>query len=402
MEDFDALMVLPVALADAAAGAALARFRTRTLGVAQEYAAANGYVGRKGRRPALFAAGVSMVDGHPVESAFESWAKDYVGLFAALAVYEAASAAADPNFVRDEAWPLLQAVAEFVVARGEWTARGFEFGLSMNRDESMPRVTDASTLSLFGMRALEVALECHSTLPDGWRDEQAAKNWAAVLAAIYVPTDSDGVILPFEGAVHNNDTSPHNWSIGNLQQLLAHGVPARLSAATVRATLQAEEDLRRKWTAAHAADPKGNPATICQGEYMSCPPMAQATALLGDRDTTRTLLRKLAINQTLPPFDIVSEYPCSECGAGHGVYMTNVGSFLSTLYALAGVQAKMGKVGAAWIVRNATLPSGWDSLSFGRVELGGDTAFRLDVAHGAHATLTPVPEKRCCGHGYCD
>ena len=123
---------------------------TRTLGAAQDYAAANGYVGLKGRRPALFAAGVSMVDGHPVESAFESWAKDYVGLFAALAVYEAASATADPNFARDEAWPLLQAVAEYVVARGEWTARGFEFGLSMNRDESMPRVTDASTLSLFG------------------------------------------------------------------------------------------------------------------------------------------------------------------------------------------------------------------------------------------------------------
>ena len=51
------------------------------------------------------------------------------------------------------------------------------------------------------MRVLEVTLECHGTLPDGWRDERAAKNWAAVLAAIVVPTDGDGVILPFEGAV---------------------------------------------------------------------------------------------------------------------------------------------------------------------------------------------------------
>ena len=396
MEDFDALIVLPVALADAAAGAAFARFRTRTLGAAQQYAAANGYVGLKGRQPALFAAGVSMVDGHPVESAFESWAKYYVGLFAALAVYEAASAAADPNFVRDEAWPLLRAVAEFVVARGEWTARGFEFGLSMNRDEAMPRVTDVSTRARCSGCAFS-RWHWNATqprLPDGWRDEQAAKGWAAVLAVIYVPTDADGVILPFEDAVHNSGTSPHNVSIGTLQQLLAHVVPARLSAATVRATLQAEEDLlRRKWTAAHAADLKGNPATICQGEYMSCPPMAQATALLGYRDMTGILLRKLAMNQTLPPFDIVSEHPCGECGAGHGGCMTNVGSFLSTLYALAGVQAKMSKVGAAWIVRNATLPSGWDSLSFGRVELGGDT-FRLEVVHGARATLTPVPEKR--------
>lgn len=251
------------------------------------------------------------------------------------------------------------------------------------------------------MRVLEVALQCHATLPDGWRDEQATKNWAAVLAAIYVPTDTNGVILPFEGAVNNNDTTPHTWSLGNLQQLLAHGVPARLSTATLRATLHAEEDLRSRWTAAHAADPKGNPATICQGEYMSCPPMAQAAALLGDRVTTGTLLRKLRTNQTLPPFDIVSEYPCGECGSGHGVYMTNVGSFLSTLYALAGVQAKMGATGEAWIARNATLPHGWDSLSFGRVELGG-AVYRLDVAHGERATLTPVPEKRCSEHGHCN
>ena len=33
-----------------------------------------------------------MVDGRPSESAFESWAKDYVGLGVAMAVYEAASA----------------------------------------------------------------------------------------------------------------------------------------------------------------------------------------------------------------------------------------------------------------------------------------------------------------------
>ena len=129
MEDFDFLMVLPVALADAAAGAAFARFRTRTLGAAQRLASASGYVGQRGQRPALYPGTASMIDGHPSESAFESWAKDYVGLGAALAVYEAASTAADPAFVREEAWPVLRAVAEFVVARGTWTPRGFEFGL---------------------------------------------------------------------------------------------------------------------------------------------------------------------------------------------------------------------------------------------------------------------------------
>jgi hypothetical protein len=256
----------------------------------------------------------------------------------------------------------------------------------MNRDESKPRVTDASFLSLAAMRALEVALECHDTLPADYQDKQAANNWAHVLAAIHVPADGD-VILPFEGAVYTNAT-PRTWSMGNLQQLLAHGVPARVSAATVQATLQAEEMLRSKWSAAHAAN-KSNPAPICDGEYMSCPPMANAAALLGDRKTAGALLRRLATNQTLPPFDLASEYPCGNCSSGHGVYMTNVGSFLSTLYSLVGVRPKMGATGEAWLVHNATLPAAWDSISFGRVELGG-TAYRLDVIHGARATSTAL------------
>lgn len=99
--------------------------------------------------------------------------------------------------------------------------------------------------------------------------------------------------------------------------LQAHGVPARVPAATVRATLQFEEALRSNWTAAHAANSsdRDHPGTICQAEYMSCPSMAQAAALLGDRATAGALLRRLRTNQTLPPFDVVSEYP----GEGFGI-----------------------------------------------------------------------------------
>ena len=136
MEDFDFLMVLPAALGDVAAGTAFARFRTRTLGAAQEHAAAAGYAGLSGRRPALYPASANMLDGRASESASESWAKDYPGFGVAMAVYEAASTSADPVFVREEAWPVLRAVAEFAVARGEWTSpTRFEYGLSMNRDE---------------------------------------------------------------------------------------------------------------------------------------------------------------------------------------------------------------------------------------------------------------------------
>ena len=143
----------------------------------------------------------------------------------------------------------------------------------MNRDESMALVVDASFLALCAMRTLEVrrssrraalrtsppahrrlvalsaaapppppplqvALECHSTLPPGWRDEAAAKRWAAVLAAIYVPTQplpkqGGTMLLPFDGAQYANAT-PRTWALGNAQQLLAHGLPARVPGPPCR------------------------------------------------------------------------------------------------------------------------------------------------------------------------
>ena len=61
--DMDAYMIRPVALADASAGVALARFRTRTLGAAQALASNSGFIGLNGRKAALFPTASSMVDG---------------------------------------------------------------------------------------------------------------------------------------------------------------------------------------------------------------------------------------------------------------------------------------------------------------------------------------------------
>lgn len=384
LEDFDFLMVLPVALGDASSGAALARYRTRTLGAAQQHAAASGWVGHNGRPAALFPSTASMVDGHPTASAFEAWAKDYPGLGAALAVYEAAAIAADPSFVRDEAWPLLRSVAEWVVARGEWTSRGFEFGRSMNRDEDKPTVIDASMLTLAALRMLEVALECHATLPSSHRDDAAAARWEEVRRALFYAVEGD-VILPFVGAAVAH-ASPANWSLGNLQQLLAHGVPSRVTPAQLHATLQAEERMRQRWSTAHAADPKHNRPPLCDVEYMSCPAMAHGAALLGSRATAGELLRRLGGRMRLPPFDLAKEYSVNTYAA----YLSNDGALISTLYALAGVQPKMGAASAEdWLPRNATLPDGWDAVTFGRVVVDG-SAYRMVAAHGERASLTKV------------
>ena len=67
-----------------------------------------------------------MVDGHQTTSCVEGWKEQHISLDVALAVWEAASAAGNPAFTREEAWPVLRGVSEWIGARGVWTARGFE------------------------------------------------------------------------------------------------------------------------------------------------------------------------------------------------------------------------------------------------------------------------------------
>ena len=60
------------------------------------------------------------------------------------------------------------------MSRGVWTSRGFEFVISMNPDESQPKVVDALYFSLAAMRVLELAIHCASRLDPSLRDERAA------------------------------------------------------------------------------------------------------------------------------------------------------------------------------------------------------------------------------------
>eukprot|EP00966_Prymnesium_polylepis_P258692 5975022-Prymnesium_polylepis.1 len=71
----------------------------------------------------MFPITVAMTDGHASSSCKEMWAEQHSSLGVALSVWEAARAAADPRFSAREAWPLLRGVAEWIGARGAWTAR---------------------------------------------------------------------------------------------------------------------------------------------------------------------------------------------------------------------------------------------------------------------------------------
>eukprot|EP00966_Prymnesium_polylepis_P011377 261999-Prymnesium_polylepis.3 len=109
---------------------------------------------------------------------------------------------------------------------------------------------------------------------------------------------------------------------------------------------------------------------------------------MGDRGKAASLLRLLASNFTVPPFDIISEYS-REQGYHYGVYVTNVGSFVAALFSMAGLAFGGGAAGTGAARGVAAFPEGWNRLRIGRVYIGGE-AYALDAEHGQRATLTPL------------
>jgi hypothetical protein len=101
--DMDAYMLRPVALGDAAAGAALARFRTRTLSAAQALASNSGFVGLNGRKAALFPTTASMIDGDGAANSVSSTKhqEDFraVELLLRAAVHSSRSFGCETDFV---------------------------------------------------------------------------------------------------------------------------------------------------------------------------------------------------------------------------------------------------------------------------------------------------------------
>ena len=305
MWDMDSWMVQPVSRTAAGAAVGLARFRTRTLDVAQRRAAVNGYLGLNGRAAAYYPITVAMTEGQSASPCVEMWAEQHQTLDVAIGVWEAAAAADDPHFMRHEAWPVLRSVAEWIGARGVWSARGFEIHGVEGPDESVGRVDNSNYVNLASMIALQAALACHATLPAAEQDPVAAAEWRAILESFYLPLDPSGeIVLPFDGADVTNATltPPASWSVGNLAFLLAHGLPARVTEPMLRATYAFEEALRNKAAYGPSSIPcKGSP-------YFTCAPVAALAARFGDRAKAARLLRLLAQNYTHPPFDIVSEY----------------------------------------------------------------------------------------------
>jgi hypothetical protein len=334
---------------------------------------------------------------------------------------EAAVILDDADYYREICYPVLREVAEWVLSRGQFTARGFEIRDMGGPDESLGKVNNNAFTNVGAMKALAAAVACRDSckLPDGYIDGRKHARWKRALDKFYLPTalvniteahggrnDTVTIIKPFDEAPNDlNEATMKNWSLGSLQYLWTHmlvAMPAGaastgavITPALFNATYHAEEILRQRFAQSNGGIGSGSVPCSNSTEYFICAVYGALAAHFGDRDAAQSILASFGTMFMLPPYFTTTEtrsiYAAqSPSKRSFGHYMTNWGSHLSAvLFGLTGLRISPAAADT-WNAFPAALPKGWESITVERVWIKGEE-WRLHAEHGKHAELTLVP-----------
>ena len=357
MWDIDAFCVPPLVLSQPDAARALLDFRSRGLKAAGSNARLSG---RRGVQFPWEAAPLTAQEAAPGAGAAAAH-EDHGSLHVARAFALFADASGDEAFLKEDAWPVLEGVADWVVSRLTRTGRGYELKRATGPAEVPdPPDNDAFTLMLahdvLG-RAIAVAEAIGRTPP---------ATWSEVRDNLYLPVRSDKVI-----AAHDDFRvdEPKGATPSPLAGLFPGGYC--INEAVERRTLD--------FYLAH------------WGDYVGAPMLPALYGVWAARSGDRALALKL-FEEGYGAYDAGRFHQCLEYRPDHpdsqtaaGPFFANLGGMLlGLLFGFTGLDAK-GDPGR-WPDRPVILPDGWNSISVERIWLGGRAA-SLRADHGAERAV---------------
>lgn len=354
MWDVDAFCVPPLILSQPPAARALLSFRTRGRAAAGCNARLSGCDGLKYPWESGPVTAQEATPGDGAGAAHE----DHGSLHVARAFSLYADISGDAAFLAEDAWPVLQGVADWIASRVTRTGRGFELPRSMGPAEVPdPPDNDAFTLMASGdvlRRAIAAAERLGHAVPDRWRE---------VEAGLYLPRRADGAI-----AAHDDFRidEPKGATPAPLAGLFPCDHPATPAERRRTLTLYLS----------HWRDYVGAPMLPALYPVWA--------AMAGDRALALRLFEEGYAAYDQPRFHQCLEYrpdhPDSEVPAGP--FFANLGGMLLGLvYGLAGLVIDGGDP-RAWPRRPVVLPAGWEEIEIGRLWVRGRPA-RLRARHGA-------------------
>lgn len=362
MWDVDAFCGPPLMLFQPEAAKSLLAFRTRGLAAAGANARLSDRDGLQFPWEAAPLTGQEAAPGGGDAAQHE----DHVSLHVARAFSLFAEITGDEAFAEEDAWPVVSGVADWFVSRTERTERGFELPRSMGPAEVPdPPDNDAFTL-MAGADILRRAIRLAQRLGRPQRE-----TWSEVLAGLYLPVRSDGVI-----ASHDDFRvgEPKGATPSPLAGLFPYDFPA--SESRKQKTLAF---YLRLWP-----------------DYIGAPMLPALypvwAAMAGDRALALKLFEEGYAAYDHPRFHQCLEYRLDheDSQTPAGPFFANLGGLLlGLLYGFTGLEIDDGPP-EAWARRPVVLPQGWTAIEVERLWIRG-RPMRLTARHGAErAELTPL------------
>jgi trehalose/maltose hydrolase-like predicted phosphorylase len=379
--DMDSWDLPAVVTADPEAARAMVLYRARGLPAAERKASTFGMDG------AMYPweAGLDGSEQTPSE-AETGWAEQHIVPDVAVSAWEYYEATGDKQTLREAVWPILRAVADWIVHRGTFTKRGFEISHVMGHNEWVANVSNDSMVNLLCRMALRDAITAAKAIGEAPRPE-----WSTIERAIYLPQDStrkiiepfshDGPLTYFNESKNRFEEvdlseHPEAYTLNNTQILVFHDPP--IAPELYRNTWNYEETLRAKRVASPSV-----PGSV-RSPGFSIPPLAACAAMFDDRKEAAELFHLAAAEYVTGPFDIPKEYrPYND-----GAYITNNASLLmAALYGFTGMRISEDD----WRKYPVSLPTGWQRIKIDRIWIKGHP-WHLTAEQGKPLVLTPAAE----------
>jgi hypothetical protein len=360
MWDVDAFAVPPLSLLQPDAARSMLDFRTRTLPAARMNARLQGRAGIQFPWEAGARTGEEASPGAGDAAVREV----HVNLHVARAFALHADVGGDPRFLREQAWPVLAGVCDWIVDGVTRTRDGYVFRELGGPAENPGFIDQDALTTLAAQVVLQRAVRAAEQL-----GLPSTPQWAEVADGLRPVIRSDGAIASH--ADFRVD-EPKGATPGPLMGIFPYW--AEMDAATRDRTLT--------FYLQHWRDYVGSPMLAAlYGTW---------AAWTGDRDLSLTLFDEGYAKYQTGRFAQTLEYRLDKIGGvASGPFFANIGGFVTGL--LTGLpRLRVSDADpATWAQDRVVLPTGWTAIECDRVWIRGEP-WRLVARHGERAELTPA------------
>jgi hypothetical protein len=286
--------------------------------------------------------------------------EQHVSLSIALAFAAYVHATGDEDYLRENAWQVLEGVANWIESRVVKTQRGYELKGMIGVAEQTEPVDNNAYVNMAAARVLQEAAGFARRLRRGHAGE-----WEDIARCLYLPVDESG------GFVRNHDryAPEEQGTAAATPEALAGFFPInyRVEPALERSTINFY--LQR--------------ADAFVGSPMLSALLGVYAAWNGDRAGARDWFEKGYAEFIEEPYVEANEFSRKRHPDKPrvGPFMANLGGFLmSCLYGLTGLELSDAEP-SEWFKRPVVLPEGWQAIEVDQVCVRGKPA-RLVARHG--------------------